>query len=404
MSAGTRSVAMVTIAVVGAFISASVGLESVYTSTAYSLFVTALLGFGLYAATTGISLDLIRTQLRTVVLAVTLGVVAKAALIFLVMLLVFREPQYIILAIAVAQIDPLSVTAIQAKSRMSESGKALLTAWAAFDDPVTVLLTVYVTAFVLSVNNDPAAGLVFGANLGYFALGLVLNAVLVGVVLLVYRIVGARRKRRANNRPPSAREVTLLVVALAAVALVAISLSLLLALAFIGLFLRPPAHWRLDRLVLFALLLASLAVGLLLAGGVSIVEGVVLGAAAYLAQIVVAAVLVPKRSGRGDRARLALAQQNGLTAIVLGLTLEQTFPGSVAIIAPAIVTVNVLHAVCNAVLDRLAPEPKPPPELRPASVSVSPPAPASDQVAVPSPTAVTHLPARPAQAHAEPSG
>ena len=70
MSAGTRSVAMVTIAVFGALVSAFVGLESIYTSSAYSVAVTALLGFGLYAATTGIPLDLLRTQLRTVVLAV----------------------------------------------------------------------------------------------------------------------------------------------------------------------------------------------------------------------------------------------------------------------------------------------------------------------------------------------
>lgn len=406
MSAGTRSVAMVTIAVFGALVSVSVGLESIYTSSAYSLAVTALLGFGLYAATTGIPLDLLRTQLRTVVLAVTLGVAAKAALIFLVMFLFFREPEYIILAVAVAQIDPLSVTAMRAKSRMSESGKALLTAWAAFDDPVTVLLTVYVTAFALNANGNPVAGSVFGAGLGDFALSLALNAALGGIVFLVYRIVTARRKRLSNNGPLSARGIALLVVAVAVVAAVAVGFSLLLALAFIGLFLRPPEHWQIDRAVLVALLLASLAVGLLLAGGLAIVEGVVLGVAAYLAQVVVAAVLTLPRSFRGDRVRLSLAQQNGLTAIVLALTLEQTFPGTVAIIAPAIVVVNVLHAVCNGVLDRLSPdvspEPKPEPETEPVPVPLPDPEPRREQAVLPVRPSVIRLPAPTAQAHAEP--
>lgn len=53
----------------------------------------------------------------------------------------------------------------------------------------------------------------------------------------------------------------------------------------------------------------------------------------------------------GDRIHLALAQQNGITAIVLALRLEAQFPGVAAMVAPAVLTTNLTHAVANRVLD-----------------------------------------------------
>jgi hypothetical protein len=82
---------------------------------------------------------------------------------------------------------------------------------------------------------------------------------------------------------------------------------------------------------------------------------VVLGVAAYAAQVVVALLLTIPKVWRGDRARLALGQQNGLTAIILALLLEPNFPGTIAVVAPAIIVVNLLHALCNGLYDRVAP-------------------------------------------------
>ena len=73
------------------------------------------------------------------------------------------------------------------------------------------------------------------------------------------------------------------------------------------------------------------------------------------AQIVVALLLTIPKVWRGDRARLALGQQNGLTAIILALLLEPNFPGTIAVVAPAIIVVNLLHALCNGLYDRIAP-------------------------------------------------
>ena len=48
------------------------------------------------------------------------------------------------------------------------------------------------------------------------------------------------------------------------------------------------------------------------------------------------------------------SQQNGIAAIVLALVLERDFPGTVGIVAPAVLVITVVHASVNAVVDRYA--------------------------------------------------
>jgi hypothetical protein len=89
---------------------------------------------------------------------------------------------------------------------------------------------------------------------------------------------------------------------------------------------------------------------LLLVNGVSLGHGALLGVMAFLAQIVAAAALT-QGMPRADRVHLALAQQNGITAIILALRLEIQFTGAVAVIAPAIVVTNLSHAMANRLID-----------------------------------------------------
>jgi hypothetical protein len=96
---------------------------------------------------------------------------------------------------------------------------------------------------------------------------------------------------------------------------------------------------------------AALTLGTLLVGGIDLAAGLILGAAAYGAQIVVGAVLTRKLD-RVDRISLALGQQNGVTAIILALSLEPMFPRAVGLVAPAIVTVNCLHFAANTLWAR----------------------------------------------------
>ncbi|PSL52999.1 hypothetical protein B0I31_11090 [Saccharothrix carnea] len=353
-----RSAALLSALAAGWLVAWQLGLREVDRSPVYGFFITALLGFGLYASTSGIVISEFRRQLRTVVIAVTLGVLAKVALIFAVMFFVFRDPSHLILAVAVAQIDPLSVAAMRAKSRMSDSAKALLSAWASFDDPITVLLTVYITAFAL---NGGAVG-----GVGSFAVNLVLNLALAGVAFMLWTLVGGRvRRAEAGGRAVRYAVRAVMVVAVLALGFVAVQYSLLLALALLGLFFRPNLGRWVDGLAETGMFLAIAAVGLVLAAEFSWVlagVGAVLGVAAFGAQAAVAfALTVPKR-WRGDRVRLALGQQNGLTAIILALLLEPTFPGAIAVVAPAVVVVNLLHAVTNGAYDRAtAPRPAPTP-------------------------------------------
>ncbi|MBM7813959.1 hypothetical protein [Saccharothrix algeriensis] len=350
MTPAVRSVALLAALGVGWVVAWQWELRAVDESSAYGFFITALLGFGLYASTSGIEIAEFRRELRTVVVAVTLGVLAKVALIFGVVYLVHREPWHLVLAVAVAQIDPLSVAAVRAKSRMSASAKALLSAWASFDDPITVLLTVYLTSFAL------AGGAVGG--FGAFTANFALNLALAGGAYLLWRL--ARGRGRPGERGRAARwavRVSLALVVLA-VGFVAVHFSLLLALALIGLFFRPDLGRLVDGLAEVGMFAATVAVGLVLAAEFSWAlagVGAVLGAAAFGSQAVVAWALTLPRRWRGDRVRLCLGQQNGLTAIILALLLEPRFPGSIAVVAPAVVVVNLLNALANGAYDRLAP-------------------------------------------------
>ncbi|MEU4569349.1 hypothetical protein [Micromonospora sp. NPDC023956] len=314
-----------------------------YRSDTYLTVAGTLLAVGLYASTYGIDLGAARRNVRLVVLAISGGVVVKAALISAVMYLAFREPAYLVLGVAVAQIDPVSFAAARLQSRMSAQAKTILSAWASFDDPITVLLTVYAAAWVWPlVPADPAAATAPPhTGLESFGLSLAQNLALAGVAALVWW--GTERLRRWV---PGRLVTALQIVALAGLAAVAVWQFLMLALAVAGLFYRPPLGDVLDRLTQGAFLAASFALGLVLVGGISPLAGVVLGLAAVGAHVVVALV-IGWRLPRSDRVDVLLGQQNGITAIILALVLERQFVGTVAAVAPAILTINVLHALGN---------------------------------------------------------
>ncbi|WP_051385509.1 cation:proton antiporter [Actinokineospora inagensis] len=350
--------AVLAIAVTCWFLAEVARVPGVHSAPGYHVFVLALLAVGLYGSTRGIALSELRGNIGVVVTAVTVGVLAKTALIAGVMYAVDQRPVSLVLGVAVAQIDPLSVTATMNR-RMSDRAKTILSAWAAFDDPVTVLLTVYLSAFTLGTPGLLSAGLAgFGASL----LG---NAVFVVAAAVLWLLYVRYARPRLN------RVVTVLsALVVAAFVVVAVARGLMLGVAIAGLFVRPfaghpKADWTVDKAVTGALLLAGVALGVVLAGSVGpetvglLLKGVVLGVAAYAAQMLVGS-LIAARMPRYDRWCLALSQQNGLTAIVLALLLETSFPGTVAVVAPAIVMTNLLFTLSRPILDRMS---APPPTI-----------------------------------------
>jgi len=316
----------------------SVDVDTLSHSTYYEFGAYLLLAIGLYGATSSIDLAQARHDRRIIVSAVTVGVVLKAILIGGVLALAWRDPLFLILGVAVAQIDPLSVAALMGDARMSVRARTVLASWSSFDDPFTVILAIYAASVAVNTfglgdttPSDTSPLLLYAVDLGG-------NLVLAGGAWLIWRLIGKRPWLRY--------------LALTGFLAVSVATGWMLAIAIIGLFARPKTlHAMMPRLTRFALYAASLALGILLIDGIAVGMGVSLGIAAYGAQIVAAALLT-KGMPRTDRWHLALAQQNGITAIILALTLQIQFDGVVAVVAPAIITVNLLHAVINGFTDR----------------------------------------------------
>ncbi|GAB3469280.1 cation:proton antiporter [Actinophytocola sediminis] len=334
-------------------------VDDVYLTPAYHFVILSLLAVGLYGSTRDIDFPELWRNRRTVLLALTLGVLAKVVFIAAVMLVLFPEPASIVLGVAVAQIDPLAVAAATRRRRMSESARAVLNAWAAFDDPVTVLLTVYLSTFALRLGGVDAGP---ASPETTFLADVALNFLFAGAafgVWLVARQTGLSAWLAGGGFVARAGQVVVAVLALGYAAF-GVTQSLLLGIALVGLFFRPYAVWRRTAagVVFGALLVATAALGLVLAGTADLItvgligKGVVLGVAAYVAQLLTGWLLSRGRD-RFDRLYLAFSQQNGLTAIVLALVLEPDFPGAVAVIALAIVVTNVLYGAGDALVNRL---------------------------------------------------
>ncbi|MET9574748.1 hypothetical protein ABZY30_04180 [Streptomyces massasporeus] len=310
-----------------------------------------LLAIGLYGSTHDIDFAEVKRSFRVVLVAVTVGVLVKASLIATVMVLAFDRPEYLVLGIAVAQIDPLSVAATQKSDRVSSRAKAILSVWAAFDDPMTVLLTLYFSALAVRYGAGPAGdGSVVTGTATVFV-DLLLNLGLFALVAALWWAaaawLGSRGPARRTGARPAADVVALALVV--ALILFAAQDMMVLAVALTGLFVRLGRFGAgLETAVALAFLIASAVLGVVLASGeVFLREGLVLGASAFAAQLLVtlliSRLLVRPRLTWPDLAHLGFGQQNGITAILLALALEPRFPGTVGVVGPAIVTVNLLH-------------------------------------------------------------
>ncbi|POX44049.1 hypothetical protein C3489_37135, partial [Streptomyces sp. Ru71] len=340
----------------GVLIGLPVDTTGVMDSRGYLFTAGLLLAVGLYGSTYAIDVKALRADLTGVLVAVTLGVVLKAALIAGTMLLFFRRPESLVLGMAVAQIDPLSVAALDREGRMSERARSLLKAWASFDDPMTVLLTLYLAGYAYTAAGNPGAPEVAAGGAGGYLTGLGLNAALLAGAVVVWcagrwaagRLPDTKGVRRARGTGAVLLLVALLVLAAAQ--------QLMLAVALAGLVVRSQVVGRaVERAVGGAFLAAFLALGLLLARGVNWAQGIVLGAAAFGAQALVALLVLPlfvRGLPRRDRIALGLAQQNGITAVLIALTLERDFPGTAGTVGPAVLTVNALYGVGRVLQDR----------------------------------------------------
>jgi len=322
-------------------------------SPLYAKSISALLAVGLFASAFSISRGELRRNARIVLLAITTGVAFKAMATGGIMALAYGSAGYLLLGVAMAQIDPLSVAASLRDSRMSVRARSVLSAWASFDDPVTVLLVVYLASVTLPGAARHGPGAMAGAGSG--ARQLALNAALVAVAALAWPGSG----RLGRNREREALRNVVRCLVLAGLLAAAASFGLLAGITVCGLFFRPPIDRVLTASVSLAFYGATFLLGLLLLTGVNVAAGALLGVSVFGVQVVTGTI-ISRGMPRDDRVHLALGQQNGLTAIVLALALEPYLPAAVGIIAVAILVVNALHIASNGIwhfLSNAAPGP-----------------------------------------------
>lgn len=335
----------------GLALSTIFNFRSVHNEQWYLLTVAVLLAAGLYSSTFGISIKDVRGHIGLVVKAITIGVVLKAFLIGCILTFILQNPFGFILGIIVAQIDPLATAALMKDNRMSPPAQAILRAWSSFDDPMTVIMSLYVpvvVALLIGVQWQPIRGTMQELGVTGYLFETGINLLFAAGIYVLWRFM--KRHSKATNY------VVIGLVALGMYGLLIGALSIavyyfwMLGIAMLGLFMRPPIDKAISHGVHWALGIAAVLLGILLINGINLWVGVTLGISAYIAQIIVSFLLTGKLPVR-DRLHIAFAQQNGITSIILALLFESYYPGTVAIVAPAIIVVNIIHKIANKFLD-----------------------------------------------------
>ena len=320
------------IALTGLGVASVVDISNLPQQPYYEPFTYALLAVGLYGSVYSIHLDELQNHRRIVLRAVTVGVLLKTVIIGLGLYLVTRDAVAFLLGLTVAQIDPLSVANLLqgGTSKLSSRARTILSAWSSFDDPMTVLLSIYALYFFVP---HTVTGSLFSSALPFF-IGLAQNLLFVLVTYLLYRYL----------KLYPAAQILLLFICF----IVAVTFQWMLGIAAIGLFLRPKIK-QLSIVISAAFYIAVLLLGFLLVNGVYWVQGLALGVGAILAQILVG-LLLTRDLPRNERLYLAFAQQNGITAMILALFFERDLPATVGIVAPAIIIINLGYYLFNSVI------------------------------------------------------
>jgi NhaP-type Na+/H+ or K+/H+ antiporter len=321
------------IALTGLGLASVIDISNLSRQPFYEPFTYTLLAIGLYGSVYGIQLDELKNHNKLIIRAVTIGVLLKTLIIGGILYLATRQPAAFLLALTVAQIDPLAVANLLTddSSHLSERAKTILSAWSSFDDPMTVLLSIYALYFFIPhTGSENLLGI-----LSPFFIGLAQNLLFAGLIFWL-----SRQFKEKN---------TLLTLLLVVCFVIAVYFKWMLGIALTGLFLRP----RIKRLPDFiSAAFYILLLGFLLVNGINWISGLILALAAGLAQVFVGFLLT---SGlpRVERFYLAFAQQNGITAMILALLFETELPQTVSIVAPAILFINLGYYVVNRMLQKL---------------------------------------------------
>ena len=295
----------------------------------YPLLLNILLGVGLYASVRGIDTTIASRDKYTLLNAVTFGVLFKVIIIGSVIYLITGEPISFLLAVIVAQIDPLSVGSLTNKNeeRLSKRGRNILLAWASFDDPVTVVLAVVIAKYLIGID-------ISFADTPWFIQSF--NLIIPAIAYQIHKFT--------NNN-------TIMSLLLLFIFIVSVYYGFMLAIAISALFVRPKLYIKVSHLVETAYIVSLIIFGTYLVGSIDIAKGLALAFGAIISQVIVSLILTWKLD-TNDRVYLAFAQQNGVTAVILSLLFANAIEGIVPIVAVAIVTINVFHMVSFGMIEK----------------------------------------------------
>jgi hypothetical protein len=301
----------------------------------YPIILNVLLAVGLYASVRGIDFRDLNGDRAKLISVVTLGVGLKIILIGGALYAVTGNPNVFIFAIIIAQIDPLSVSALTLKGnyQISPRARSFLLAWSSFDDPITVIAAVAATQLILQVD------LTLLSTEWYWEFG---NIALPAITYIIHKNFCAGPNSLLRER-----------ALLFASSAVAIIFGWMLSIALIGIFLRPSLFSAGKHIIWVAYALSVMLLGSYLQHGVDFALGAGLAAAAIAAQAI-ASYAFMWRSPSLDKAYLACAQQNGITAVILSLLFARHIEQVTAVVTAAIVIINVFHTLSFFLLDEYA--------------------------------------------------
>jgi len=295
----------------------------------FTTLAVILLVIGLYASVYEIDNKIIKKHTKMVITAVTFGVLVKSIIIGTIFFLITKNSFSFLLGVAVAQIDPLSVSYLL-KSKdgsFSATGRAILRVWASFDDPMTILLSVFFVA--------PLTIGTFHNNPFVYLYEFVFNTAFALIIFILDKYILNEIGKKI-----------ILVLSL----VIAGVFNLTLGIALIALFLRPKLGDELSKIVTAAFFIGVLLLGITLKIDIqAIVYGIMLGILAFGAQVV-ATFLIAKKLKNSDKLHLAFAQYNGITSIGLAIFFAQYFHLMTSIIAVAVITINTIYYVTNHIL------------------------------------------------------
>lgn len=329
---------------------------------AFGLFVALVLSVGMFASARRIRVEGARGQLGTILLAGSLGGPVKACLIAAGLLAIARVSPALatflgeealvtalLFGLAIAQIDPVSVTETldwkahhPDRLQLSVQGQALIHSWSTIDDLASLVLTALLLPVLAGTGGEGARPVLveLAMNLPFFA-----------AVLLLW----AALRRFVSQRLAEVSSLALM----AGTVLAGAFLHTRLGVAAAGLLFRelsPRNEAVIRRSVWIAYAAVLVAIGALLgeASTAQLSSGLLLGSLLALLTIAAQAVVALPLSRKLpwiERISIMLSQQNGMTAAVLGVTIDQYRPGALPVVAVAIIVINSLHLMTTTLFE-----------------------------------------------------